>query len=116
MTHTYEELKKKTIAELRDLAKDVQHDAVHGYTQMNKEHLLPALCKAFGIDTFEHHAAALAGKAAVKANMRALKAQRAKALADCNHALLHNLRRDYHHLNHSLRTSAKRVTAAAPPE
>ena len=51
MAHTYEELKKKTIAELRDIAKDIQHEAVQGYTQLNKDHLLPALCKALGIDS-----------------------------------------------------------------
>ena len=42
MTHTYEALKKKTIAELREIAKDIEHEAVQGYTQLNKEHLLPA--------------------------------------------------------------------------
>ena len=62
MAHTYEELKKKTIAELRDIAKDIQHEAVQGYTQLNKDHLLPALCKALGIDSHAHHAAAIAEK------------------------------------------------------
>jgi hypothetical protein len=47
---TYEDLKKKTVAELRDVAKGLTHDAVQGYTQMNKEHLLPAICKALGIE------------------------------------------------------------------
>ena len=47
-TPTYEDLKKKTVAELRDLAKGLSHEAVQGYTQMNKDHLLPALCKALG--------------------------------------------------------------------
>ena len=47
MTHTFESLKKMTLAELRDVAKDVQHEAVQGFTQMNKDHLLPALCQAF---------------------------------------------------------------------
>ena len=51
MATTYEDLKKKTVAELRDMAKGLTHEAVQGYTQMNKEHLLPALCKALGIDT-----------------------------------------------------------------
>jgi hypothetical protein len=37
---------EKTAAELRDIAKALTHEAVQGYTQMNKEHLLPALCKA----------------------------------------------------------------------
>ena len=54
---TYQSLKKMTLAELRDIAKDVQHDAVQGFTQMNKDHLLPALCTALGIDAHEHHAA-----------------------------------------------------------
>ena len=67
MAHTYEELKKKTIAELREIAKEIHHDAVQGYTQMNKEHLLPALCKALGIDAHEHHAAHLAEKAVIRA-------------------------------------------------
>ena len=48
MAHTYHQLKEKTIQELRDIAKDVQHDAVQGFSQMNKEHLLPALCTALG--------------------------------------------------------------------
>ena len=63
MPHTYEELKKKTIAELREIAKDLQHEAVQGYTQLNKEHLLPALCKALGIDSHAHHAAASGNRA-----------------------------------------------------
>jgi hypothetical protein len=37
---TYEDLKKKTVAELREIAKGLTHDAVQGYTQMNKDHLL----------------------------------------------------------------------------
>jgi DNA-binding IclR family transcriptional regulator len=110
MPHTYEELKKKTVAELRELAKDLQHEAVQGYTQMNKEHLLPALCKALGIDAHEHHAAAAAEKSAIKARMRELKAACEKAKADGDYDLLHRLRRQYHRLNHTLRASAKRVT------
>jgi hypothetical protein len=77
MAHTYEELKKKTIAELREIAKDIQHEAVQDYTRLNKDHLLPALCKAFGIDSHAHHAAALAEKAAVKAKMRGINTEKA---------------------------------------
>jgi hypothetical protein len=110
MPHTYEELKKKTVAELRDLAKDVQHEAVQGYTQMNKDHLLPALCKALGIDAHEHHVAVAAEKAAIKAKMRDVKSACEKAQAVGDHNRLHQLRRQYHHLNHELRASAKRAT------
>lgn len=109
MAHTYEELKHKTIAELREIAKDLQHDAVKGYTQMNKGHLLPALCKALGIDAHEHHAAIAAEKGAIKAKMREIKAASEKAKGDGDHDLLHSLRRQYHHLNHDLRASAKRA-------
>ena len=112
MAHTYEELKKKTIAELRDIAKDIQHEAVQGYTQLNKEHLLPALCKALGIDSHAHHAAAIAEKASVKASMRAINAEKAKALESGDRALLRRLRRHYHRLNHSLRAAAKHAPKA----
>jgi hypothetical protein len=109
MAHTYEELKKRTVAELREIAKDTQHEAVQGYTQMNKDHLLPALCKALGIDAHEHHAAVAAEKAATKIRMREIKEACDKALKEGDHARLHGLRREYHHLNHSLRASAKRA-------
>jgi hypothetical protein len=112
MAHTYEELKKKTIAELRDIAKDIQHEAVQGYTQLNKEHLLPALCKALGIDSHAHHAAAIAEKAAVKTKMREIRAEKAKALEGGDYDRVRQLRRHYHRLNHSLRTAAKHAPSA----
>ena len=109
MTYTYEELKKKTVAELRELAAGLDHEAVQGYTQLNKEHLLPALCKALGIEGYEHHAAAAnAEKAMIKAKMRELKAASDKARLAGDHEKMHELRRAHHHLNHALRTSAKR--------
>ena len=109
MAHTYEELKKKTVAELRDLAKELAHESVQGYTQMNKDHLLPALCKALGIEAHEHHAAVAAEKGLLKTQMRELKAACEQAKAEGDHERLHHLRRQYHALNHALRTSAKRA-------
>jgi DNA-binding IclR family transcriptional regulator len=103
VAHTYEELKHKTIAELREIAKDVQHDAVKGYSQMNKDHLLPALCKALGIDTHEHHAVTGIDKAGVKAKIRELKTQRDTCLESHDHAQLKSVRRQIHHLNHQIR-------------
>ncbi|HEX6260139.1 MAG TPA: hypothetical protein VFZ51_05760 [Woeseiaceae bacterium] len=103
MAHTYEELKGKTIAELRDIAKGVDSEEVRGFSQMNKEHLLPALCRALGIDLHEHHTVTGIDKAAVKAKMRELKKQRAAALEAQNHAQLKSLRRQIHRLNHQIR-------------
>jgi hypothetical protein len=110
MALTYEELKHKTIAELRAIAKDTSHQAVQGYTQMNKERLLPALCAALGIDPHEHHAAVAADKTAIKVRMRELKTAADQALAEGDHDRVHRLRRQYHQLNHKLRASAKRAT------
>ena len=72
MAYTYEELKGKTVAELRDIAKETQHEAVKGALQMNKEHLLPALCQALGIDTHEHHQVVGIDKAGIKSKIREL--------------------------------------------
>ena len=33
--HTYEELKHKTVAQLREVAAGIEHDAVKGHTQLN---------------------------------------------------------------------------------
>ena len=88
MAHTYEELKHKTVAELRDLAKATEHEAVKGYTQMNKDHLLVALCKALGIDAHVHHHHHAAGdqRTKTKARIRALKKKRDEILASTDHA------------------------------
>ena len=103
MAHTYEELKTKTIAELRDIAKDVSHDAVQGFSQMNKEHLLPALCKALGIDMHEHHVVVGIDKPALKAKIKMLKSQREAALATHDHGTLKNVRRQIHRINRDIR-------------
>jgi hypothetical protein len=107
MAHTYQELKGKTLAELRDMAKDVQHDAVQGYSQMNKDHLLPALCKALGIDSHEHHDVVGVDKAAIKAKIRELKAKRDAALEAGDHAQLKSVRRHIHHLTHQIRAHVR---------
>ena len=104
MTMTYEELKGKTIAELREIAKNIVHPAVQGYSQMNKEHLLPAMCKALGIDTLEHHEVTDIDKTRIKAKIRELKRQRDEAMAQANHALVKDVRRHIHHLNHQIRS------------
>ena len=55
MAHTFPELKSKPLAELREIAAGIEHEAVKGYTQLNKDHLLAALCKALNIDMHVHH-------------------------------------------------------------
>src|SRR5262245_20486840 len=105
MAFTYHELKEKTIEELREIAKgDENHDAVQGYSQMNKQHLLPALCKALGIETHEHHDVIGIDKPAIKAKMRELKKHREAALEAHDHDELKSIRRRIHSLNRQIRS------------
>ena len=69
MDYTYEQLKHKTVSELREIAKGNEHEALQGYTQLNKEHLLVALSKALGIK-HEHHDVVGVDKASIKARIR----------------------------------------------
>ena len=103
MAFTYHELKEKTIKELRDIAKDVPHDAVRGFSQMNKEHLLPAICNVLGIEIGHHHVVAGFDKSAIKARMKSLHAERDKALEEHDSARLKEVRGELHALNHRLR-------------
>jgi hypothetical protein len=113
MTHTYDELKAMTIAELREIARGLQ-PALQGYTQMNKEHLLPAICKALGVDTHHHHhhaqkphrATEPFDKAATKATLRTLKAERDKAVDAHDADALQQIRRRMHALKRRLRVMA----------
>ncbi|HET6853329.1 MAG TPA: hypothetical protein VFH46_13575 [Pyrinomonadaceae bacterium] len=94
---TYEQLRHKTVAELRDMAKGIEHEAVQGYTQMNKDHLIVALSKALGIQ-HEHHAVVGVDKSSIKARIRELKTQRAAALEAHDRAQLKVVRRSIHRL------------------
>ncbi len=108
MAYTYHELKEKTIQELRDIAKSVEnHDAVQGFSQMNKDHLLPALCKALGIEAHEHHDIVGIDKLAIKAKMRELRGKRQAALEAHDREALKSVRRHLHHLNRQIRAHAQ---------
>ena len=107
MAHTYEELKKKTIEDLREIAKDLPEESVRGYTQMNKEHLLPVVCTALGIDVHKHphHDARGLDKAKLKTRMHQLKSEKQKALEAHDSERLKAIRREYHHLNRKIRAA-----------
>jgi len=98
---TYEQLKHKTVTELREMAKGIEHEAVQGYTQMNKDHLLVALSKALGIQ-HEHHAVVGVDKSSIKARIRELKTQRQAALTAHDHAQLKVVRRTIHRLKRQI--------------
>lgn len=103
--HTYEELKHLNIAELRELAAGIEHEAVQGYTQLNKDHLIPALCTALGIEMHEHHEVVGIDKAKVKAEIRQFKQQRDEALAGGDKVAYKYALRAIHRRKHELRKS-----------
>jgi hypothetical protein len=102
MAYKFEELKKKTVAELREIAAGVEDEAVQGYSQLNKEHLLVALCKALKIDTHVHHAADISNKKDLKNSIKALKDKRDEAITAHDHAVLKHVRRRIHFMKREL--------------
>lgn len=101
MDYTYEQLKHKTVSELREIAKGNEHEALQGYTQLNKEHLLVALANALGIK-HEHHDVVGVDKAAIKARIRQVKQKRDEALAAHDSAQLKVARRTIHRLKRQI--------------
>src|SRR4030095_8892350 len=102
MAYTHHELKHKTLAELRDIAKDIEHEAVQGYTQLNKEHLVTAICRALNIDIHEHHAVVGIDKSAIKTRIKEWKKKRDAALVAHDHAQLKQARRSIHRLKRQI--------------
>jgi len=103
MSHTYEELKHKTVAELREIAKGIEHEAVQGATQMNKDHVLKALCTALGLEAHAHHVVVGIDKAALKTRIRALQKQRDAILASKERKELSSVLRQIHALKRTIR-------------
>ena len=102
MAHTFEELKHKTVGQLRDIAKEIDDPAVQGYTQMNKEHLLQAICKALHIEMHAHHEVRGLNKTALRAKMKELKQKRDTALEARDAKHLKQVRRQIHHLKRQI--------------
>ncbi len=103
MAYTYHELKEKTVADLREIAKGIEHEAVEGATQMNKDHLLKALCTALNIEMHEHHDVVGIDKAAIKTKIRELKKKRDEILASQDRSQLHGVLRQIHAFKRSIR-------------
>jgi len=103
MEFTFKELKSKTAAQLKEIASKIEHDAVQGYTQMNKEHLLQAICKALNIDMYEHHHAVGIEKTSIKKQIKELKQQRDQAIEAHDYEKLRIVRQKIKRLKNKLR-------------
>ena len=103
MTHTYEELHEMTVAQLRDVAQGLEHEAVSGYSTMHKEDLLEALCTALGVEAHVHHEVVGIDKGAIKARIKELKIERNKAIDSGDGKELKRIRRQIHRLKRTIR-------------
>jgi hypothetical protein len=107
MAYTFHELKQKTVAQLREVAKSMEseHEEVKGYSQLNKEHLLEKICKVLNIDMHEHHEVVGVDKKSLKAQIRQLKQRRDQALSSVDKKELKAVRKEIKKLKNKLRTA-----------
>ena len=102
MAHTYEELHKMKVDQLREIAAGLDDERLEGNSQMNKDHLLPLLCEVLGVEAHAHHEVVGIDKSAIKARIKVLKGERDQAMADKDSARLKEVRRSIRHLKHKL--------------
>lgn len=103
MAYTYEQLHLMTVAQLRDIAKDIEHDALKGFSTMHKEKLVPALCAALGIEAHVHHHVVGINKAEIKAKIQSLKAEKSAALKAGDRKKFKEILHDIHRTKRALR-------------
>ena len=105
MAHTYDELKQMTVAQLKEVAEGIEHDAVHGYRTMHKEKLLQSICQALSIDAHAHHEVVGIDKRTVKDQIKTLKKDRDTAIEAGDHVRLKQVRRRIHRLKRRIHKS-----------
>jgi DNA polymerase/3'-5' exonuclease PolX len=103
MAYTYDELHRKTVAQLREIAKAEDHESLRGYSTMHKADLLHALCQVFGVDEHVHHEVVGVDKGNIKAKIRELKKQRDAALEADDLAQLKHVRKRIKRLKRRIR-------------
>lgn len=102
MAHTFEELKKMNVSQLREVAKE---EGIKGSTQMNKEHVLEAICKSLNIDMHVHHEVVGVDKSAIKAQIKELKKERDQFLQDKKSDDIKKVRKQIKKLKNKLRAA-----------
>ncbi len=92
MEFTFKELKKKRETKQKEIASGLDSEEVKGYTQLTKDLLLKAICKALKLEMHEHHEVVGVDKSAIKQQIRSLKKKRDKAIKDRNKIELKTIR------------------------
>lgn len=101
--YTHEELRRMTVAQLRDIASKIEHDAVTGHSQMRKDEIIHAICEALDIEEVEHHGVVGLDKGQVKRRIKALKDEREAALQAGDANALRMARRKIRRLKRRIR-------------
>jgi len=102
MAHTYEDLHKMTVTQLRTIADGLEDESLKGHLTMHKDHLLPLLCKSLKIEIPHHHVVG-SNKTEIKARIRELKADREAATQKKDYQKLSAVRDEIHKLKRQLR-------------
>jgi len=105
MAQTYEKLAKKSVADLRASAKELEHDALQGFQQMTKEQLVGALCTAQDIEIPVHRRGPVLDRKAVKVKIQELKTKRQAAVESKDSTQLARARRRIQRLKRKLRAA-----------
>ena len=100
--YDFHEIKHTKVADLRDIASKLD-PPIQGYSQLNKDHLIEAICKQLGIEMHEHHEVKGIDKGPIKKQIRELKKSRDEALAAHDSEKLKQIRRRMHGLKGTLR-------------
>jgi hypothetical protein len=103
MAYSYDELHKKTVAQLRQIAKAEDSEALRGYSTMHKAELLHALCQVFGLEEHVHHEVVGVDKGKIRATIRELKKQRDAAMEAHDSAQLKHVRKRIKRLKRKIR-------------
>jgi protein-arginine kinase activator protein McsA len=102
MAHTYDELHKMTVVQLRQIADGIEDERLKGHSTMHKEQLLPILCKCLGVEIPHHHVVG-SDKKTTKSKIHALKIERDAAIAQKDYKKLETIRAEIHKLKRQMR-------------
>ncbi len=105
MAQTYEQLAKKSVADLRAIAKDLEHEAVKGCHQMANSDLEKADCTAQDIAIPPHRQGPDLDRKAIKGKIQELKGKRQAALEAKDATQLARARRRIQRLKRKLRAA-----------
>ena len=106
MPENFESLARKSVADLRAVAKGIEHEALAGHAQLAKEDLVRALCRAQDIAIPEHRKESAVDRRAVKAQIQAWKEKRTQAVEARDATQLARARRRIQRLKRKLRAAS----------